>query len=62
MKKLQLSSSSKDKIKTNLSRMPELNSHVKKLFEEKLIGQENSQTERSIKSGNILTKISAFNG
>ena len=65
MNKIKLSSNSSLRTKTNLiNKMPEINNQVKKIFEEKLIGNENFQTDRSnlsIKNPTILTKISALN-
>ena len=65
MRKLLTNSDPKDQVKIKIKNQIQINSQVKKLFEDKLISnQENSATDRQIisqKKANILTKISNFN-
>ena len=65
MRKLLTNSDPKDQVKIKIKNQIQINSQVKKLFEDKLISnQENSATDRQIisqKKAMILTKISNFN-
>ena len=65
MRKLLTNSDPKDQVKIKIKNQIQINSQVKKLFEDKLISnQENSATDRQIisqKKANIFTKISNFN-